>query len=133
MKNKKKMIVAVCDPYNSRWHYRGERVLAQEGTSPTAWVLDDGDGRGLTEREAHKRLAELICWADSARFVSDEDANDEAEQLRADFGENGALWGMSWYVGQGYYAWDDNYLVMREGEDSFREDSMVYKIEDYVG
>lgn len=128
----KKMIVGVCDPYNAKTHYRGQRVLEWDIATPTAWVIDDGDGRGLTEREAAERLAELICWADSARFVSEKEANEERERITQEEGEHAAYWGMSWFIGPGFYAWDDNFCVMRQGEDSFRDDVMVYRIEDYV-
>lgn len=126
---KKFRIIAMCDPYNSFRHYRGQEVVECSGATPTVWVMADN----LTEEEAMSTLRsyayEDFDNADDYAYYDDfwidglkeEMLDDDAavEEVEAAF---------AWYKGAGFYT--DNVAVWLEGETSYRYDVMNYRIEE---
>lgn len=58
--DKKYIVIANCDPYHSRFHYRGQRVLKYDMTSPIKWVCDDNYCEGYSYDEAKDILRDIV-------------------------------------------------------------------------
>ena len=117
----KYIIVAMCDPYNARKHYHGEKVLKRDGATPIYWVFKDEYFD--TEDEAKEALLKAARYDYS--YEDDESIADLKESLGQDF--DGTI---DWYKGPGVYDPDqNNALIYLEGDSSFSDDSMTYMID----
>ncbi len=126
---KKFRIVAMCDPYNSFRHYRGQEVIKYSVATPITWVMEDN----LTEDEALSTLRSYAYEhfdndANSAYFDDNwiaelkEEMLDEGatvEEVEATF---------AWYKGAGFYT--EHIPDWLEGETSYSYDVMDYRIEE---
>ena len=122
---KRYRIIAICDPYNARRHYRGQEVLRYDMATPVEWVMEDY----LTEQQAHEMLNEYAFGLKGAMPYDDEFIS----ELRHDLIEDGISVEdvdrkMSWYVGEGWY--NDGVLLYQYGDDYLRDDVMLYRIEE---
>lgn len=119
---KKYMITAQCDPYNSRWHYRNERVLADDMGTPTKWVMQDDlsleDAMDILDTYADQLSDDVSYINDEwlAQMVAEAKEYDEVDL------------DTSWYKGAGWYS--NEYLVYQRGDESLRDDVMLYWIEE---
>ena len=122
---KKYMVTGQCDPYNSRWHYNGQRVLANDMATPTKWVMDDAYSSGLTLEEAQDILDGYAHQlSDDVSYIDDEwlaQMVDEAKEDEIDLDT-------SWYKGAGWYCGE--VLIYQRGDESLRDDVMLYWIEE---
>lgn len=123
---KKYRIIAKCDPYNARSHYHGEDVIKFDGATPTAWVIDDFYGKGLSLEEARgildgyaNQLNDNTFYYDDASIAQWKDELEKYDEEMPDF---------SWYRGAGWY--ENNECVYYRGEDYLRDDVMTYSIEE---
>lgn len=128
MKNEKRFrVVASCDPYHARMNHRGQEVLKWDMTTPIKWVMDDD----LTEAEAHAILDDYSYDLKDAWFYDEQ----QIAELRQDLIEDGLMpleaidRNLSWFIGEGVYV--DGVLVYHFGDDSLRDDVMLYCIEEY--
>ena len=126
---KKFRIIAMCDPYNSFRHYRGQEVVEYSGATPVTWIMEDN----LTEDEAlsifrsfayedFDNADDYVYYDDSWIAELKEEMLDEGatvEEAEAAF---------AWYKGAGFYT--DNVAVWLEGETHYRHDVMSYRIEE---
>ena len=120
-------IVAICDPYNARWHYHGERVLRYNMATPIEWIMEDE----LTEEEAHALLYDYASEGSCVFPMDDETLADWRKELLADgITEEAVDAALAWYQGPGYYN-DDHALIYQYGDDYLRDDVMLYRIEMY--
>ena len=130
-------IVAQCDPYNARKHYNGQQVLERDGATPVKWVMSDGY---TSEEEAKKALMDLAMtgnpyenggWSyedeDSVKYLAEAIKEDHPDDF-----EDGEEPDTSWFKGPGIYDHTGGtlYPVLLEGETSFRDDTMMYSIEE---
>ena len=120
----KYIIVAMCDPYNARKHYHGEKVLKRDGATPIHWVFKDEYFD--TEDEAKEALLKAARYDYS--YEDDESIADLRESLQQ---ENEDFDGtIDWYKGPGVYDPDqNNTLIYLEGDSSYSDDSMTYMID----
>lgn len=123
---KKYMITAACNPYNARTHYNGQRVLRYDMTTPINWVMEDSDGDGLTLEEAQDILDSYANQlSDDTSYIDDE----WLAQMVAEAKEYDEVdLDTSWYKGAGWYC--NEHLVYQRGEESLRDDVMLYWIEE---
>jgi hypothetical protein len=126
---KKFRIIAMCDPYNADFHYRGQEVKEYNGATPVAWVMADN----LTEEEAVATLRDFayedLGSCDNVAYEYDEWIN----EMKGEMLEDGAPAeeverAFSWYEGAGFY--EEKRSVWLEGEMSYRNDVMYYSIEE---
>ena len=118
-------IIASCNPYNARTHYHGGEVLKYDGPTPVEWVWIDEIFN--TNEEAR---AVFEGWAAEDGFYWDEEAisdfcRDEGITPE-EFKKNNP-----WYQGPGNYDQANNELLYASGEDSYHEDTMSYRIEEF--
>ena len=120
-------IVAICNPYHARFHYRGQEVLRYDVATPVEWVMEDD----LTEAEAHEILDSYACdLSDDVSYYDDDYHYETIEYLTEEEGMSliEACQALVWYVGEGYYL--DHSLYYKCGDDSLRDDVMLYRIEE---
>lgn len=124
-------IIAICDPYNSRFHYNGQPVIKREGATPTHWVMESG----LTSEEAHDKLWEYarmeINRHDSISWEDEEDIDYMVNQLSEDeeISIEEARKSFSWFKGEGIYYTESREPMYLKGEQSYSYDTMTYMIE----
>lgn len=74
--NKKYLVITNCDPYHSRFHYRGQRVLKYDMTSPIKWVYDDNYCEGYSYDEAKDILKDIVValtdYSDNKGYYKDD-------------------------------------------------------------
>lgn len=123
---KKYMITAACNPYNAGTHYNGQRVLRYDMTTPIKWVMEDAYGDGLTLEEAQDILDSYANQlSDDTSYIDDEWlAQMIAEAKEYDEVDLDTLW----YKGAGWYC--NEHLVYQRGDESLRDDVMLYWIEE---
>lgn len=124
-------VLAICDPFHSKKHYRGEEVVRYTGTTPTKWIME----RALTLDEAFAvldrytfDLGDGYGWEDDQSIaslredlLSEADGEDEASIDEA----------LSWYEGEGVYAYGEpNVRVYKHGDMSLDDDVVTYMIEE---
>ena len=129
----KYMIVAMCDPYNARFHHHDERVIKYNMTTPVEWVINDGYGEGLSKAEA---LHELYMMA-AADFYEESEHFNAADlpQYIEDYRENHPEVDevdTSWFKGDGWYSLESQYPLFLNGDESYRHDVMTYQITEYI-
>ena len=123
---KKYMITAACNSYNARTHYNGQRVLRYDMTTPIKWVMEDAYGDGLTLEEAQDILDSYANQlSDDTLYIDDE----WLAQMIAEAKEYDEVdLDTSWYKGAGWYC--NEHLVYQRGDESLRDDVMLYWIEE---
>lgn len=126
------MIVALCNPYHSKYRYNGEEVLQYDGTTPVKWIIEDG----LTESEAVEHIWKMAIEECDTHFdIRHEDKigiDALLEIMVADWDmiEEEAKEELSWFKGEGiYYDTSDEPMILK-GEKSYCYDAMTYRIED---
>lgn len=124
---KKYIITGLCDPYNARFHFNAQnnKALKFDGATPVKWVVDDNYGNGYSLEEAQNILdgyansmSDDVCYNDDSwiqQLINDAKADD----IELD---------TSWYKGEGWYCGEC--LIYQHGDESLRDDSMLYWIED---
>ena len=123
----KYIITGVCDPYNARFHFNeyNNKALKYDGATPVKWVVDDNYGEGYSLEEAFDILDSYANQlADNTTYVDDEGI---AEMISLAKQYDDVDLDTSWYVGAGWY--EDTTLVYRHGDESLRDDVMLYWIE----
>lgn len=126
MAQRKYIITASCDPYNARFHYNDQRVLAHNGPTPIKWVDDDNYGDGYSFEEAMDILDRYANnLNDNTSFIDDDYIAQLRNEVSEDYGEE---LDASWYKGEGWY--EDQTLIYKRGDESLRDDTMTYCIED---
>lgn len=123
---KKYMITATCNPYNARTHYNSQRVLRYDMTTPIKWVMEDAYGDGLTLEQAQDILDSYADQlSDDTSYIDDE----WLAQMVAEAKEYSEVdLDTSWYKGAGWYC--NEHLVYQRGDESLRDDVMLYWIEE---
>ena len=126
---KKFRIIAMCDPYNSFRHYRGQDVVEYSHATPVAWIMADN----LTEEEATSTLRSYAYedFSGSDNYVYNDDewiATLKAEMLDDDATLEEVEAAFAWYKGAGFYT--ENVAAWLECEISYRYDVMSYRIEE---
>lgn len=122
----KYIITAVCNPYNARTHYNGQRVLRYDMTTPIKWVMEDAYGDGLTLEQAQDILDSYANQlSDDTSYIDDE----WLAQMVAEAKEYDEVdLDTSWYMGEGWYMGE--YQVYKRGDMYLRDDVMDYAIEE---
>ena len=120
------IITGQCDPYNARFHFNecNNQALVYDGATPVKWVVDDNYGDGYTLEEAQNMLDTY------ANMMSDDVVfNDDSwiQQIISDAKEDGEEVDTKWYKGEGWYCGEC--LMYQHGDDSLRDDAMLYRIE----
>lgn len=122
---KKFRVTAMCNPYNAKSHYHGEKIIRYDGITPVEWVMADD----LTKEEAINKLCSYAYEDFDRSGYSYEDDNSITD-LRKQLEENDCEdIDLSWYKGPGYYT--DGVAVWLEGDSSYSYDVMHYRIEEY--
>ena len=128
MTNKLYRIVASCDPYNARFHYRDQEVIRYDMATPIEWVHDDNYGYGYTLEEAFDILDGYACdLGDNVCYEDDASIEDLRAQFLEDTGEE---LDTSWFKGSGWY--EDNCQVYAHGDMFLRDDTMTYSVEPII-
>lgn len=128
----KYMIIAKCDPYNSRFHYHGERVLKYDMTTPVVWVVNDGYGDGLPMANALYELEMMaaVDFEDSV-YYNEADLPKYVEEYKERYSADEEV-DLSWFKGEGWYNPDSMYPRFITGDKSYRYDVMLYEIVDFI-
>lgn len=134
--NTKMMVIAQCNPYNAKFHYNGQRVLAYDMTTPVKWVMEDFYGAGITEEEALATL-EKYAQMDGYEYFDDNAVAEWVEMFKENYEyDNDEPYegdvDTSWYEGRGYYDSENNVCVYLCGDHYYRHDTMSYSIEEFV-
>lgn len=120
-------IIAKCDPHNARFHFNecNNKPIRYDGATCVEWVVDDNYEDGYTIEEAYDILDRYADQLNDDTCYYDDDL---VEQMRVEYREyEGAELDISWYVGAGWY--ENQYQVYKHGDESLRDDVMLYSIE----
>ena len=125
-------IIAHCDPYNSKFHYNGQKVLKWDGTTPIEWVVEEY----ASIEEAREALWKM-CLKDAGRnpnwAIEDDDLiaaeKEELLEYEEDLTEEDMPGMFSWYEGEGVYYNNGNGPVMLKGGEAYSNDPMTYRVD----
>lgn len=125
-------IIAQCDPYNSKFHYNGQKVLKWDGTTPIEWVVEEY----ASIEEAREALWKM-CLKDAGRnpnwAIEDDDLiaaeKEELLEYEEDLTEEDMPGMFSWYEGEGVYYNNGNGPVMLKGGEAYSNDPMTYRVD----
>lgn len=115
-------IIAHCDPYNSKSHYHGERVVKFDGATPVSWLLKEFS----TKAEAIERLEKFF----KGDYQGEIDYYESESAARKDLEDMGIEEpDTTFWKGAGYYHTESKELIFRKGDESYSFDTLSYYID----
>lgn len=125
-------IIAHCDPYNARFHYRSGKIIKRDGTTPIAWVVEEHETREAARESLFKMaLEDLYNNSPSLEYVDADYIDYLVKSLTEDYEmtEEAARALFTWYKGEGIYHNDSHEPEILKGGESYTDDAVTYTIE----